>query len=154
MKGTKRSFKQRHLVLSLLAGIVGSGLWLSGLPALAHPQVGLGGPGQQTTSPDNTGVNKRDRNGTEPTAGQQKQNDSDRDISRRIRQAIQKDKSMSTYGHNVKIISQNGAVTLRGPVRSADEKNEIEAIASKIAGEGNVKSELTVVPAKEKSKEQ
>ena len=148
-EGMKRGFRTCRLVI--LSAVVGGGLWLS-VPVLARPQLGLGGgSGQDTTSPDNTGVNKQDRNGSEPTADKQKQNETDRDLSRRIRQAIQKDKSMSTYGHNVKIIAQNGAVTLRGPVRSEDEKKEIETIAARMAGEGNVRSELTLMPPKEKS---
>ena len=58
------------------------------------------------------------------TADQQKANPSDRDTTRQIRRAIVKDKSISTYGHNVKIITQNGMVTLKGPVRSEDEKED------------------------------
>ena len=54
------------------------------------------------------------------------------------------DKSLSTDGHNVKIISTNGKVTLRGPVRSEVEKRAIEEHARKYAGEGNVTNEVTV----------
>src|SRR5690349_13153655 len=66
---------------------------------------------------DNTKVNKRDRNKAEPTADQQTENRSDRDIAKDIRKAIVDDKSLSTYAHNVKVIVQNGSVTLKGPVR-------------------------------------
>ncbi len=59
------------------------------------------------------------------------------------------DKSLSTYAHNVKIISQNGTVTLRGPVRSEDEKAAIEAKAKAVAGVTAVNNELTVAPKKE-----
>jgi hyperosmotically inducible periplasmic protein len=55
-----------------------------------------------------------------------------------------KDKSLSTYGHNVKIVAQHGKVTLRGPVHSDDEKIIIKKYAQKIAGDGNVTDELTV----------
>jgi osmotically-inducible protein OsmY len=65
-------------------------------------------------------VNERDRSKDEPTADQQKDNRSDQDITQQIRQSIMKDKSLSTYAHNVKIITQNGQVTLKGPVRSED----------------------------------
>jgi hypothetical protein len=71
---------------------------------------------------DNTKVNQRDQSANEPTADQQKNKTSDRDMSQQIRKAIVKDKSLSTYAHNVKIITQNGQVTLKGPVRSDDEK--------------------------------
>ena len=57
-----------------------------------------------------------------------------------------KDKSLSTYAHNVKIITQNGMVTLKGPVRSDEEQRVIEAKAREIAGENNVISELDVKP--------
>jgi hyperosmotically inducible periplasmic protein len=93
---------------------------------------------------DNTKVNQRDQN--EPTADQQKNNRSDRDITQQIRKAITQDKSLSTYAHNVKVITQNGQVTLKGPVRSDDEKKAIEAKATEIAGENKVTSELAVKP--------
>ena len=102
---------------------------------------------QQSTAPaDNTTVNQRDRNSNEPTADQQKNNLSDRDITQQIRRAIVKDKSLSTYAHNVKVITQNGQVTLKGPVRSDDEKRAIEAKATEIAGENKVTSELDIKP--------
>ena len=63
---------------------------------------------------------------------------------RKIRRAVMDDKSLSTYAHNVKIIAQNGKVTLKGPVHTADEKKTVEAKAAEIAGDGNVTSEITV----------
>ena len=101
---------------------------------------------QPTPAADNTKMNQRDRNSNEPTADQQKNNRSDREITRQIRQSIMKDKSLSTYAHNVKIISQNGMVTLKGPVRSEEEKKTIEAKANQVAGEGKVASELDIKP--------
>src|SRR5512138_3627387 len=73
---------------------------------------------RQQQKPDNTGVNKRDRDSGALTAGKQTNNPADRRLVRQIRRDIVKDKSLSTYAHNVKIITENGAVTLRGPVRS------------------------------------
>ncbi|HWY47041.1 MAG TPA: BON domain-containing protein [Bryobacteraceae bacterium] len=100
--------------------------------------------GQQ---PDNTAVNKRDRDRSEPTADQQKSNVSDRDLTKRIRQSIMGDKSLSTYAHNVKVISQNGVVTLKGPVRSEEEKRAIEAKAMDVVGSnGKVNNEMSVKP--------
>jgi hyperosmotically inducible protein len=100
---------------------------------------------QTTPAPaDNTQVNQRDRNANEPTADQQKNNRSDRDITQQIRLAIAKDKSLSTYAHNVKIITQSGQVTLKGPVRSDDEKRVVETKAAEVAGENNVTSKLDV----------
>jgi hyperosmotically inducible periplasmic protein len=97
---------------------------------------------------DNTKVNQRDRNQNEPTAEQQKENSSDRQLTAQIRRAIVKDKSLSTTAHNVKIIAQNGAVTLKGPVKSEEEKQAIESKATEIAGSGKVNSELQVAPSK------
>ena len=98
----------------------------------------------QNRAPDNTAVNKRDRDTSQPTADQAKNNVSDREVARRIRRDVVADKSLSSYGHNVKIIAKNGRVTLRGPVHSEDEKRAIEEHARKHAGEGNVTNELTV----------
>ena len=117
---------------------------------LLGSSAGLLAQGSATQQPapaaDNTKMNQRDRNSNEPTADQQKDNRSDREITRQIRQSIIKDKSLSTYAHNVKIISQNGMVTLRGPVRSEEEKKSVEAKASQVAGESKVTSELDVKP--------
>jgi osmotically-inducible protein OsmY len=69
----------------------------------------------------------------------------DRELSKKIRQAIVADKSLSTYAHNVKIISRDGVVTLKGPVHSDVEKSTIEAKAAEIAGGADkVKSEIAV----------
>ena len=99
---------------------------------------------QDSPKADNTAVNQRDRNAAEPTADQQKATTSDRETSRKIRQAIVHDKSLSTYAHNVKIISEHGTVTLKGPVRSEEEKQAVEKMASDVAGAENVKSEIQV----------
>src|SRR5437868_11726597 len=99
---------------------------------------------QDAPKADNTKVNKRDRNKSEPTADQQKEASSDKELTRKIRRAIVSDKSLSTYAHNVKIITQNGKVTLKGPVHSDDEKKTVEAKAAEVAGAGNVTNELSV----------
>src|SRR5439155_13283021 len=107
-------------------------------------------PAQDTPSTvksDNTKTNRKDRNKDTATADQQKNNKSDRELTREIRKAIASDKSLSTYAHNVKVVSQHGTVTLRGPVRSEDEKRTIEQKAAEVAGAANVKNELTVVSA-------
>ena len=120
-----------------------SGL-LFGAGVLASAQE----PTTQQASPaaDNTKVNERDRSQNEPTADQQKEHRSDRDITQQIRQSIMKDKSLSTYAHNVKVVTQDGQVTLKGPVRSEDEKKAIEAKATEVAGDGKVTSDLNIKP--------
>ncbi len=104
-------------------------------------------PGKQDpqTPPDNT---KQNKDQTNPTADQQKMNPADRALTQKIRKAIHEDTTLSTYAHNIKIISQDGKVTLRGPVRSEDEKNNIEAKAVAVAGQGNVTDQLEIVPPK------
>jgi hyperosmotically inducible protein len=102
--------------------------------------------------PDNTGVNKSDRQAGRPTADQQKQNRSDLDITREIRRSITQDKGLSTYARNVKVITQNGNVTLRGPVRSDEERKLLESKANDVAGSGHVKSELQVAAKQNTSK--
>jgi hyperosmotically inducible protein len=87
-----------------------------------------------SSKPDNTKVNKRDRNAGEATADQQKENAADQAMTKKIRQSIMADKSLSTYAHNIKIISQDGAVTLKGPVKSDDEKKTLVAKAVAVAG--------------------
>ncbi len=101
-------------------------------------------PQEPAKAPDNTRVNKRDRKAGEPTADQQKENKSDREIARKIRRAIVADKSLSMYAHNVKVIVQGGAVTLKGPVHSEDEKKAVEAKATEVAGGAKVTNELSV----------
>jgi hypothetical protein len=99
----------------------------------------------QQPAPDNT---KKNKDQTSPTADQQKMNPSDRAITQKIRKVIHQDKSLSTYAHNIKVITQNGKVTLRGPVRSEEEKSNLEAKAVSVAGQENVINQLEVSPSK------
>jgi hyperosmotically inducible protein len=102
----------------------------------------------QQPAPDNSKTNKRDRDKSSPTADRQKMNATDRDLAKRIRSAIVDDKSLSTYAHNIKIVAQDGKVTLKGPVRSEEEKSAIEAKAIEVAGAANVINQLEVAPPK------
>jgi len=108
-------------------------------------------PPDKTTQPDNTKVNQRDRSKTEPTADQAKNKVNDREVMQKIRQSLMDDKTLSTYAHNVKVISQNGKVTLKGPVRSEEEKKTVEQKATDVAGAGNVTDEITIKPEKKKT---
>lgn len=96
------------------------------------------------TAADNTKVNTRDRAAGAVTADQQKETPTDRGITKRIRQSVVSDKSLSTYAHNVKIVAQGGQVTLKGPVRTETEKQTIERKATEVAGAGHVTNEITV----------
>jgi hyperosmotically inducible periplasmic protein len=95
-------------------------------------------------APDNSGRNERDRNDATKTAGDQSESEADRTISQNIRKAITSDDSVSTNGKNVKIITVDGVVTLRGPVKSEAEKTNIAAKAQQIAGVKNVENQLEV----------
>ena len=129
----------RNIVRTLLC----SGLLLSvGVVVRAQEPTSQQAP----PAADNTSTNQRDRNAGEPTADQQKENHSDREITQQIRQSIAKDKSLSTYAHNIKIVTQDGQVTLKGPVQSEDEKRAIETKAAEVAGQDKVSSELNIKP--------
>jgi len=103
---------------------------------------------QSATRPDNTKVNTRDRAEGAVTADQQKENPTDRDLAQKIRRSVTRDKALSTYAHNVKIVAQGGQVTLKGPVRSEQEKKDVEAKAVEVAGAGHVVNEISIAPEK------
>jgi ferritin-like metal-binding protein YciE len=125
-----------RLLLPLVSLMFGVSLMATPIPGYQDPQQ---------TPTDNT---KQNKDQTNPTADQQKMNPADRALTQKIRKAIHQDSSLSTYAHNIKIITQDGKVTLRGPVRSEDEKTSIEAKAVAVAGQGNVTNQLEVAPAK------
>jgi len=94
---------------------------------------------------DNTGKNVRDRSGDTLTAGDQPENAGDRDITQGVRKAIVANKHLSTNAHNVKIVTVNGVVTLRGPVDSAAEKAKVAAAANHVAGVKRVDNQTEIV---------
>jgi hyperosmotically inducible periplasmic protein len=98
--------------------------------------------GTAQTAPDNSNQNRNQA----PTADNQSNAQSDRMTTARIRKAIIGDKTLSTYAHNVKIITLNGAVTLKGPVKSDEEKEKIAAMTANIVSADKVTDELTVKP--------
>jgi len=93
---------------------------------------------------DNSAVNERDRSADAVTPLDQHQNQKDIDITADIRRQVV-DSEMSVNAQNVKIVTQDGNVTLRGPVKSDDEKMKIETIARNTAGETKVTSQIEVV---------
>jgi len=120
----------------------------TGLLFGALAAAGAQDPANQPAPPqaDNTKVNQRDRNPNEATADQQPSNQSDMEITQHLRKAIMADKSLSTYGHNVKVIAKNGWVTLKGPVRSQEEMKAITAKAVDLVGADKVTNKMDVVP--------
>jgi osmotically-inducible protein OsmY len=102
----------------------------------------------QEPAPDNSKTNQRDRDKAAATSDKQKMSPEDRELTRKIRAALTGDKSLSTYAHNIKILAQGGKVTLKGPVRSDEEKTALLSKAMGIAGEGNVTDQMDVAPPK------
>lgn len=94
---------------------------------------------------DNSKRNREDE-ATVGTAEDQSNTKSDVDTTRDIRRSLTEDDALSVYAHNVKIITQDGHVVLKGPVRTAAEKTTVERRAREIAGATAVKSELVVTP--------
>ena len=118
-------------------------LVLGGYAGTAHATERTPTPPAQT-APDNTGRNVRDRSGATMTPGDQSESQADRTLTQQIRKAVMADKSLSTMAKNIKIITANGVVTLRGPVKSAQEKESIEAKAQQLAGMNTIDNQLEV----------
>ena len=98
----------------------------------------------EKTKPNNTAVNERDRSGETQTSGDQSNSSADLKITQAIRQALMKDSELSTTAKNVKIITNNGQVTLRGPVKNAQEKAKIDQLARSAAGGAKIVDQLDV----------
>ena len=98
----------------------------------------------RATEPDNTAVNKRDRDADAKTPIDQKENQQDITITADIRKQIVAHDDMSVNARNVKIITADGKVTLRGPVDSTSERDIIEKIARDVVGKDNVDNQLEV----------
>ncbi|MFN7875335.1 MAG: BON domain-containing protein [Pirellula sp.] len=98
-------------------------------------------------STDNSSINQRDNAESAKTPMDQYENQKDVDTTAKIRRQVV-DTKMSINAQNVKIMTQNGKVTLRGPVESADERTQIEIIARNVAGEKNVDNKLDITSPK------
>jgi hyperosmotically inducible periplasmic protein len=98
----------------------------------------------EKTKPDNTAVNERDRSGETQTSGDQSNSSADIKITQAIRQALMKDSELSTTAKNVKIITNNGQVTLRGPVKNEQEKAKIDQLAKSAASGAKIDDQLEV----------
>jgi osmotically-inducible protein OsmY len=95
-------------------------------------------------SPDNTAVNQRDRNHKQLLPTDQGENEADLQTTAEIRRRIVDLSQISVDARNIKIITRNGKVTLRGPVASEQERQTLERIAHDVAGQDNVESQLEV----------
>ena len=99
---------------------------------------------QDNPAADNTEKNQRDRSGETKTSGDQSNSPEDLKITAAIRRAVVADDSLSTTAKNVKIITANEMITLRGPVNSAEEKTKIEQLAQSAAGNAKIDNQLEV----------
>jgi hyperosmotically inducible periplasmic protein len=127
-----------------LIGVITLGLGFVAFSANALPTRAQQGDAQ--AQPDNSANNKGDSKKGAMTADQQKETPADRDTAKKIRKSITSDSSLSTYAHNVKVIVRDGMVTLKGPVKSDEEKTAVAAKANEIAGADKVTNELSVKP--------
>ncbi len=129
--------RSSRLLPAALCGLLAASTLSLALPAYAVQDQST----PAATQPDNTAKNKAHSR----TADQQSEATSDREMTQQIRKSIVSDKSISTYGHNVKIITRNGMVTLKGPVKSQEEKTTIASKAAEAAGgQDKVTDQLTV----------
>jgi hyperosmotically inducible periplasmic protein len=130
------------------ASKIGKGLALLSATLFLGASLVAGDPQQdQQPAANNSKTNQGDANKGSATADHQNMNPADRNTSKQIRSAIYKDHSLSTYAHNIKVITRDGKVTLKGPVRTEDEKAAIAAKAAGVVGAENVTNLLEVTPA-------
>lgn len=143
-----------HLAIAAACGIVAGCVENPSPPTITNPPAPVIAPDQPPKpdeqpsapvigDPTNTGVNERDRDGTEKTPLDQNENQADINFTAEIRKQVV-DAKLSVDAQNVKIITQDGKVTLRGPVATEDEKTRIGEIAEKVSGPGNVDNQLEV----------
>ena len=129
--GLTRTIKRASLVLATAS--------ITSLTAMAA---------DQKVEPDNTATNQRDRSRDTRTSGDQSNTSADLQITQAIRRGLIKDNSLSNNAKNIKVITANGQVTLRGPVNTPQEKPKIEQIAKSAAGGAQIVDELEVKGSK------
>lgn len=98
----------------------------------------------KSVNPDNTGKNERDRSGETQTSGDQSNSSADLKTTQAIRQALMKDGELSMTAKNIKVITTNGHVTLRGPVKTSQEKAKVGQLAKSAAGGAQIEDQLEV----------
>jgi hyperosmotically inducible protein len=132
--------KRTHMLLSALA----LSMTVSAVPARSEEPQTTAPPASAAAPADNTAQNVRDKGGDTITPMSQSESKPDLNLAANIRRAIVKDDRLSTTAKNIKVITDNGKVTLRGPVKTSDEKTLIAGKARAIAGQGNVNDQLDV----------
>lgn len=144
--GLKDLRSDEHVIIGYDSGVTGNNAYVAIRARYEdYPMSEEYTGGKNVGASDNSRVNARDADGA-PTADQQGQGKRDIEITQQIRRAVVKDESLSTYAHNIKIITENGAVTLKGPVRTETEKQVIEKMAVVAAGAGRVSNQIEIAP--------
>jgi osmotically-inducible protein OsmY len=100
--------------------------------------------GNDKEKPDNTATSERDRSGETKTSGDQSNSSADLKTTQAVRQALMKDNELSTTAKNIKVITADGHVTLRGPVKTAQEKAKIDQVAKSAAKGAQIDNQLDV----------
>ncbi len=132
-------------ILSMGQIMVALGLMALPLPLYAAGSSSGGATRQeQGTDADNTGRNVRDRSDALPTPMDQGGSEMDRTITQQIRKAVMEREGLSMNAQNVKIITTNGVVTLRGPVKSGEEKAVIQAMVERTPGVKGVDNQIEI----------
>ena len=130
--------KHRFLVIAAAA------LPLAAAGVYADDVHGAGDSPPAAHDADNTARNARDSKGNTLTPFDQGESAADREISAAIRKALVDNDQLSMNAHNVKIITRNGQVTLRGPVKTAAERTTVANVAAKTSGVKGVDNRLEV----------
>ena len=112
------------------------------LACLSALSVAAFAAGDEKTNSDNTATNERDRSGETKTSGDQSNSSADLKITQAIRRTLMKDRELSMTAKNIKVITANGQVTLRGPVKTAQEKAKIDQLARSAAGGAKIDDQL------------
>lgn len=128
-----KQMSKKVLAVALVAALGSSWAW-----AQTAPQ------GQATPAADNTKMNNRDKGDPAQTPQTQSNAKADRELLASVRRTIVKDKSLSVTAHNIKILVEGGVVTLRGPVKSDEEKSKVESLAKSVAGVTSVDNKVDI----------
>jgi osmotically-inducible protein OsmY len=134
---------KNHVGLGLLVLVVSANAFAADRPA-DRPSSSTA-QSQAGPKVDNSRVNARDKDGaTQTPEDQAKGSEADRRLVAAVRKAVESDKSLSTSARNVKIVTKDGVVTLRGPVNSAEEKSKVGQLAQQVAGVSSVQNQIDV----------
>jgi len=117
---------------------------LLAVACLSALSLGASAADDKKENPDNTAINARDRSGETQTSGDQSNSSADLKTTQAIRQALMKDGELSMTAKNIKIVTANGQVTLRGPVKTAQEKSKIDQLARSAASGAKIENQLEV----------